>query len=123
MPVARGSFFTYNSFIVKIEDLRTIGKRLMEEIPAMRRSGDLKTSLGRGAAGDRTFEIDKKAEDIIVKGFRAIGEPLTFISEEAGVVDMGGGKTVVIVDPVDGSKNAVSDIPFYCTSIAVAPAR
>ena len=26
----------------------------------------------------------------------------------------------VLIDPVDGSRNAVSGIPFYCTSIAVA---
>lgn len=89
----------------------------------MRRSAGLKTSLGRGAAGDMTFEIDKKAEDIVVSGFRDLAEPLTFISEEAGVIDMGGGERVVIVDPIDGSKNAVAGIPFYCTSIAVADGR
>ena len=32
---------------------------------------------------------------------------------------MGGGKKVLI-DPIDGSKNAIAGIPFYCTSIAVA---
>ncbi|MEJ2696417.1 MAG: inositol monophosphatase family protein [Candidatus Sulfobium sp.] len=105
---------------MEIRDFREIGKRLMEQIPAMRNSGDLKTSLGRGAGGDRTFRIDREAEDIIITGFRELGEPLTFISEEAGIVEMGGGETVVIVDPVDGSKNAVSGIPFYCTSIAAA---
>lgn len=105
---------------MRIDDLREIGKRLMAEIPLMRQSQNLKTPLGRGAAGDRTFEIDKKAEDIIVEGVRSLGEPLTFISEEAGVLDMGGGETVVIVDPIDGSKNAISGIPFYCASIAAA---
>lgn len=105
---------------MKIEDLRNIGKRLMDEIPPMRQSRDLRTSLGTGAAGDKTFHIDKKAEDIIMAGVRSLEEPLTFISEEAGVLNMGGGETVVIVDPIDGSKNAVSGIPFYCASIAVA---
>jgi myo-inositol-1(or 4)-monophosphatase len=123
MLVACRSLFTYNSFIMKIQHFREIGKRLMEEIPAMRRSEDLKTSLGTGAAGDKTFQIDKKAEDIIIAGIRALGEPLTLISEEAGVVDMGGGGTVVIVDPIDGSKNAVSGIPFYCASMAVAEGK
>lgn len=89
----------------------------------MRKSGDVQTSLGTGAAGDKTFEIDRKAEDIIIAGFRSLGEPLTLISEEAGVLDMGGGETVVIVDPIDGSKNAISGIPFYCTSIAVAEGK
>jgi myo-inositol-1(or 4)-monophosphatase len=42
------------------------------------------------------------------------------ISEEAGVVELKGGGRTVIVDPIDGSRNAISGIPFYCTSIAVA---
>jgi myo-inositol-1(or 4)-monophosphatase len=108
---------------VKIADFREIGRRLMEEIPAMRRSQDLKTSLGTGAGGDKTFHIDKKAEDIIISGFRSLGEPLTLISEEAGFVDMGGAETVVIADPIDGSRNAVSGIPFYCASIAAAEGK
>jgi myo-inositol-1(or 4)-monophosphatase len=108
---------------MEIRDLREIGKRLMEEIPAVRQSQDLKKALGTGAAGDKTFHIDRKAEDIIMAGLRALGEPLTLISEEAGVVDMGGGETVVIADPIDGSKNAVSGIPFYCASIAVAEGK
>lgn len=95
----------------------------MEKIPAMRQSGDLKTSLGTGASGDKTFSIDKKAEDIIITGLRALGSRLTLITEEAGIVDMGGGETVVIVDPIDGSKNAVSGIPFYCASIAAAEGK
>jgi myo-inositol-1(or 4)-monophosphatase len=37
-----------------------------------------------------------------------------------GVVDFQGGGTRVVVDPVDGSKNAVAGIPFFCTSIAVS---
>ncbi len=27
---------------------------------------------------------------------------------------------MVLIDPIDGSKNAITGIPFYCTSIAVA---
>jgi myo-inositol-1(or 4)-monophosphatase len=105
---------------MKIEDLRQIGARLMNEIPALKQSPDLRKSLGTGAAGDKTFPIDRKAEEIVIAGLDSCGEPCTVISEEAGFVDIRGGGLRVIIDPVDGSKNAIAGIPFFCTSIAVA---
>lgn len=106
-----------------LEALREIGGRLVREIGL---AAPFKTVAGtppppRGAAGDRTFPVDSKAEEIIISGLRATGEPLTLISEEAGRVELnGGGGRLVLVDPIDGSKNAISGIPFYCTSMAVA---
>lgn len=78
------------------------------------------TPLARGAAGDKTLPIDRTAEDIVLAGLEASGEPLTVISEEAGVLALRGGGRRVLLDPIDGSRNAVSGIPFYCTSIALA---
>jgi len=106
---------------VKIENLRRIGRQLSLEITGAGRSPDMQKPLGVGAGGDRTFPIDKRAEDIILSGLGSLGEPLTVVSEEAGVLDIqGGGPPIVIIDPIDGSKNAVSGIPVYCASIAVA---
>jgi myo-inositol-1(or 4)-monophosphatase len=105
---------------MKIEDLREIGRRLMKEMPALKQSPDLRRPLGTGAAGDKTFPIDRRAEEIIIAGLDSCGEPCTVISEEAGFVDIKGGGLRVIIDPVDGSKNAIAGIPFFCTSIAVA---
>jgi myo-inositol-1(or 4)-monophosphatase len=46
---------------------------------------------------------------------------MTVISEEHGHVDLhGGGQTTVVVDPIDGSRNAKRGIPAYSVSIAVA---
>lgn len=105
---------------MKILDLRNIGRKLMGEISALRGAQDLNKSSGFGAAGDRTFPIDSRAEDIIISGLRALKEPLTVVSEEIGFIDIRGGGRRVIIDPVDGSKNAISGIPFFCSSIAVA---
>lgn len=105
---------------MKIDDLRQIGVRLMKEVPGLKRSPDLRRSLGTGAAGDKTFPIDRRAEEIIIAGLQSCGEPCTAISEEAGFVDIRGGGLRVVIDPVDGSKNAIAGIPFFCTSIAVA---
>ncbi|MFZ3122799.1 MAG: inositol monophosphatase family protein [Thermodesulfovibrionales bacterium] len=105
---------------MKIELLRNIGRQLLKEIPLLRQKPLTQTALGVGASGDKTFPIDKKAEDIIISGLEASGEPLTIVSEEAGIHDIKGGGRKVLIDPIDGSKNAIAGIPFYCTSIAVA---
>lgn len=105
---------------MRMDDLRKIGGLLMKEIPSLMRSPDLRCALGTGAAGDKTFPIDRRTEEIIISGLEVCGEPCTVISEEAGLVDLKGGGLRVIIDPVDGSKNAIAGIPFFCTSIAVA---
>ena len=105
---------------MNVLNLRAIGKKLIEEVSAIRHSADIKNSLGYGAGGDKTFQIDRKAEEIIIAGLRALKEPFTVISEEIGVVDINGSGRKVVIDPIDGSKNAISGIPFYCASIAVA---
>jgi len=106
---------------MEIGTLRKIGKRLLKEIPLVRQIPLTAAAIGVGAAGDKTFLIDKRAEEIVISGLDESGEALTVISEEAGIKDIirGGGKKAVI-DPIDGSKNAISGIPFYCTSIAIA---
>lgn len=102
---------------MNIEILKSIGKRLLKEICCGKRFP--KTVVGVGASGDKTYEIDKAAEDIILSGLAESGYPLTVVSEEAGVIDLSGGGKKVLIDPVDGSRNAVAGIPFYCSSIAV----
>ncbi len=103
---------------MNIEILRSIGQRLFKEISSRKITAG--AALGIGASGDRTYPIDKLAEDIIVSALEKSGESLTVISEEIGRTDIRGGGTIVLIDPVDGSRNAVAGIPFYGTSIAVA---
>jgi myo-inositol-1(or 4)-monophosphatase len=116
---ARTACFAYNTRM-EIEDLRKIGGKLLREIADVRRLPDIRVSLGIGAGGDKTFPIDKKAEEIIISELETLRLPLTIISEEAGIIHVRGGGIRVVIDPIDGSKNAISGIPFYCSSIAVA---
>lgn len=102
---------------MEIRILRGIGERLLKEIPLIKKA--TKTAIGIGASGDKTYPIDKLAEDIILTGLDESGEALTVISEEIGKKDIKGGGKKILIDPIDGSRNAVSGIPFYCTSIAV----
>ncbi len=103
-----------------IADLRKIGASLLKEISGLRHSPDIKIPLGVGAGGDKTFPVDRKAEEIVLSGLASLKKPLTVISEELGTKDLNGGGMKVVIDPVDGSKNAISGIPIYCTSIAVS---
>lgn len=105
---------------MKIENLRAIGKRLFAEIGKTRLKPFISKSIGRGAGGDKTFPIDKKAEDIIIYSLESLKEPLSIVSEEIGIKEIMGGGRRVLIDPIDGSKNAITGIPFYCASIAVA---
>lgn len=102
-------------------DLQHIGASLFQKISSLRNSSIRKAEEGRGAGGDKTHYIDSLAEEVILTGLEALQEPLTIVSEEAGIIHLrgGGGKTVII-DPIDGSRNAVAGIPLFCTSIAVA---
>lgn len=101
--------------------LRAIGRRLTLAVGGMETRSDELTTSGRGAGGDFTFEVDRVAEQLIIEGLRSLGMPMTVISEEAGTVHLnGGGGLIALVDPIDGSKNAISGIPYFGTSIAIA---
>src|SRR3954467_1227240 len=76
---------------------------------------------GRGEGGDIALVIDRAAEAAILRELERVGVPMTVISEERGHVGLnGGGRTTVVVDPIDGSRNAKRGIPAYSVSIAVA---
>ena len=77
--------------------------------------GDPAAVVGRGAYGTPTQAIDRVAEAAILRRLESEGADLNVLSEEAGFVDRGGSRTL-IVDPVDGTYNALRGIPFYATS-------
>ncbi len=105
---------------IGIEHLRQIGARLREVVPPLRWSATAGQPLEVGAAGDKTFRIDRTAEETVVSALEELGVPLTVVSEEMGVFELFGGGDRAIIDPIDGSKNAVTGIPLFCTSIALA---
>jgi myo-inositol-1(or 4)-monophosphatase len=82
---------------------------------------DRAVPTGRGEGGDIALVIDRAAEDAIFRELESLELPMTVISEERGHVELnGGGPTTVVVDPIDGSRNAKRGIPAYSVSIAVA---
>jgi myo-inositol-1(or 4)-monophosphatase len=77
----------------------------------------------RGEGGDATLEIDAAAEAAVFRRLEALhaeGHRFVAISEERGRVDFGGGPVRVVIDPLDGSKNAKRGLPHHALSLAVA---
>jgi myo-inositol-1(or 4)-monophosphatase len=105
-----------------LEIFKHIGKKMRDGLPAILGKEGGTVPLGKGAGGDKTFPVDKWAEDIIIAALEKAegeGEAFTLISEELGIRKFGQGGKIVLVDPIDGSNNAKSGIPFFSTSIAL----
>lgn len=77
---------------------------------------DFGRELRMGADGTPTKHVDAIAEQAILDLLPERG--LDLLSEEVGLVQRGGDR-ILVVDPIDGTTNAVRGIPFYCVSIAV----
>lgn len=81
---------------------------------------------GRGEGGDRTLEIDARAEEIVFQELDRLydrGYRFDAISEERGEARYGGNAehtTKVVIDPLDGSLNAKRGLTHYAVSVAVA---
>src|SRR5664280_723777 len=99
---------------MEIQDLRDIGAKLFSAVGKQRIRPFSTQAVRKGAGGDKSFPIDIQAEEIVINSLKSMGEPLSIISEEIGTVDINGGGKLVIIDPIDGSKNAISGVPFYC---------
>jgi len=66
-----------------------------------------------GAGGDVSSRLDLFAESVFVKHLGRFGQ---IESEESGIIGEGDAK--IIIDPIDGSSNALSLFPYYGTSVA-----
>lgn len=76
-----------------------------------------------GAGGDVTFAIDEQAESWL-EGYLAERAPgLAFYSEDRGLVEPRGGRagTVLVVDPIDGTRPAMAGLESCCVAVAAAP--
>ncbi|HTF99463.1 MAG TPA: inositol monophosphatase family protein [Nitrospirota bacterium] len=109
-----------------LELFKDIGKKMREGLSSVLAREGGTVPLGKGAGGDKTFPVDKWAEDIVITALeraQKAGEAFTLISEELGVREFGQGEKIVLVDPIDGSNNAKSGIPFFSTSLALLDGR
>lgn len=86
-----------------------------QEIYEFLKKGDvsLKKELQKGAGGDISRVVDIEAEKIFIKHLKKFGQ---IISEESGTI--GDGEDSIIIDPIDGSDNFVSALPYFGSSVA-----
>jgi fructose-1,6-bisphosphatase/inositol monophosphatase family enzyme len=78
---------------------------------------DFSVEVGMGADGTPTSRIDH-AEKVVIDKVTRENVPLNILSEESEFVDNGADLTLVL-DPVDGTHNALLGTPFYSISMAV----
>jgi len=76
--------------------------------------------LCMGADNTPTERMDKIAEDIIIDELRKARVSHYVLSEEVGMIDIGGDSGIVYLDPIDGSYNAGAGIPFYAISAGLS---
>jgi fructose-1,6-bisphosphatase/inositol monophosphatase family enzyme len=79
-------------------------------------------TIGIGADGTPTSYIDKVAEDVALKVLEKSKVKVNLLSEEKGFVDFGG-THVIVLDPVDGTRNAYRGIPLYAVSLAIGTSK
>ena len=93
------------------------GERVSEAIA----SEDLERDkdMGEGADGTPTKRVDQIAEETAFEHLLQ-NTDFSILSEEAGLVEQEG-DGYVIMDPIDGTNNAIFEIPFYCISLAFTP--
>ncbi|HKP91704.1 MAG TPA: inositol monophosphatase family protein [Thermoleophilaceae bacterium] len=77
------------------------------------------------SGGDVTFAIDAEAERRLEEFLRERAPDVAFYSEDRGLVlpAGGGASTVLVVDPIDGTRPAMAGLESCCVSVAAAPLR
>ncbi len=104
--------------MITMETLSAIADAVQAEISKIPDSRSRGEVVCMGADGTPTKEIDKVAENAALMYIQRNSVPLNILSEEIGYVDNGAEETLVM-DPIDGTSNAVASIPYYTISLAV----
>lgn len=104
-------------YIEVITDALLEAKRAIDSFLSEKRNDRV---LGIGASGDPTYEIDKVAEDAILKSLRRSLPRFLALTEESGLIGSLEDRPIVLIDPVDGSTNASRGLPLFSSSIAIA---
>ncbi len=94
-----------------VEDVRAV-------LAGLPQRSDREPVLRAGMGGDDTTAVDGAVEAAVVARLDAGGGDFTLVSEELGIRE--GGRTWVVLDPIDGSINAKRGLPFFSLSLAVA---
>ncbi len=104
--------------MITMEDLSAIADAVQEAVEKIPSSVERGENVCMGADGTCSSAIDKVAENAAMMYIQLHDLPLNILSEEIGFVDNGREETLVM-DPIDGTSNAIAGIPLYTVSLAV----
>lgn len=104
--------FDYSSFTKAVIKAN---QELYEYINIHMSSSDLEESSTIGFGGDNSLKIDLIAEEFFIKHLQKFGD---IYSEEVGLISSNS-NIKIIIDPIDGSHNFQSQLPYYGTSVAL----
>lgn len=106
------------SKVKTLELCRQMVEKINEKIRLAKENGvDLSEERGIGADKDMTLAIDSIAEEVALNVLKEKFKGM-ILTEEKGLVQVGEDEELIIIDPIDGTKNAVRGYPFYAFSIA-----
>lgn len=99
-----------------------IAENVEQTIKEARKDPDLSSVTKIGADGTPTHKIDEIAEDCAIQILEESNKSLILISEEIGQIKIGedDDEILLILDPIDGTSNAMRNMPCYGISIAIA---
>ncbi len=66
---------------------------------------------------DYASDVDRQAEEAAIRELRRAAPDYAILGEEGG--QMGKGRNVWVIDPLDGTSNYLRGLPHYCVSIAM----
>jgi myo-inositol-1(or 4)-monophosphatase len=99
-----------------------VSARIRDELAPLLGTEVGRREVGRGAGGDRTVELDRRAEAAALEELRGVaerGQRFSLLSEEAGLIDLGADYPRVLMDPVDGSLNAKRGLPVVAVMLTL----
>ncbi|MFX1601209.1 MAG: inositol monophosphatase family protein, partial [Promethearchaeota archaeon] len=111
---------------LNIDFLRRLAENVYNAVNPLLGTKEAGIKSKKGAGGDITMEIDLVAENVIIDTLKKSNVNLLLISEELGEIYIGEeekareNQNTLIVDPLDGSNNAVRGVPYCSVSIAYA---
>jgi myo-inositol-1(or 4)-monophosphatase len=105
------------------ELVRNLALALRERVLPHLGSHAARAHEAEAASGDVTFTIDAEAERELEAFLVERAPDVAFDSEDRGLVEPAGGGagTVLVVDPIDGTRPALAGLESCCVSVAAAP--
>jgi myo-inositol-1(or 4)-monophosphatase len=105
------------------ELVRDLALALRERVLPQLGSHAARAHEAEAAGGDVTFAIDAEAERELESFLAERAPDVAFYSEDRGLVEPDGtaAATVLVVDPIDGTRPAMAGLESCCVSVAAAP--